>query len=206
MKNIIYLATVLCICITGMYSCKKNSSIPHKIIDADLKGAFDFQPGTYWIFKDSLTGQVDSFYVRNNWSSVYTNASPSFTYDAIIVDIKEVNEYPFGLDTSMWEITMDQSEVGFSDWYGSYYLNLDPTTYPFTSGIQPYAVYPHTVNLFNSFSSNGSTFNNIAEIHFTSTIDDYLYIDNNVCFIKMILNQPGISERIWEIQRWNIVK
>jgi len=206
MKNIIYLTTVLCICIMGMYSCKKNNPIPHKIIDAHLKGAFDFQPGTYWIFKDSLTGQVDSFYVRNNWNSIYTNASPSYTYDGITVDIKEVNELPIGSDTARWGIGLAQNQLAFSDYYKDDFFNYDAIIYPFTSGIQPYDVYPESIILMSSFSINNSTiFNNVAEICYSGGVNDFFYLNSDVGLIKIVLNQRD-AIRVWELQRWNIVK
>jgi len=205
-RNIFYLAVALCICITGMYSCKKNNPVPHRIIDADLKGAFDFQPGTYWILRDSLTGQVDSFYVRGTSSNNLTSGNPSYTFDEITVDIKEVNETPAGSDTARWGIGLEQNEVGFSDWYDNQYFNFDAIVYPFTSGIQPSAVYNQSISIPNTVTIGINSFNNVAAINFTSSwLNDYFYLNADVGFVKIILNQSGAT-RVWQLQRWNIVK
>jgi len=204
-RNIFYLAVALCICITGMYSCKKNNPVPHRIIDADLKGAFDFQPGTYWIFKDSLTGQIDSFYVRGTSMANNTSNNPSYTYDEMDIDIKEVNESPIGADTARWGIDLEQNKIYLSDWYIDNFADYDPIVYPFTSGTQTSAVYNQSIILLNTVTSGINSFNNVAIINFTGGLNDYFYLNADVGFVKIVLNQRG-ANRVWELQRWNIVK
>ena len=44
------------------YSCRKKTPV-HYTIDSFLLKNFDFKPGTYWVFKDSLSSDEDSFTV-----------------------------------------------------------------------------------------------------------------------------------------------
>jgi hypothetical protein len=47
-----------------LYDCE--DPIPEYRLDEDFKAYFDFQPGTYWIYEDSLTGTTDSVYIISN--------------------------------------------------------------------------------------------------------------------------------------------
>lgn len=48
--------------IISIYSCKKNDKVDVPLTK-EVKAYFDFKPGTYWIMKDSLSGNVDSLAV-----------------------------------------------------------------------------------------------------------------------------------------------
>ena len=57
--------------------CKKTGKKEFVELDTDSAMAvhFNFKPGTYWIYMDSLSGRIDSFYVRNNY---YTAAEEAY--------------------------------------------------------------------------------------------------------------------------------
>ena len=48
---------------------KKNSTIIP--VDAGLKSNFSYKPGSYWIYKDSVSGATDSVYVTANQTEYY---------------------------------------------------------------------------------------------------------------------------------------
>ncbi|MBL7692052.1 MAG: hypothetical protein JNM41_10695, partial [Flavipsychrobacter sp.] len=48
--------------------CKKKDTI--KYVSSETKADFNFQKGSYWIYKDSLTGKEDSFYVYQNTTTI----------------------------------------------------------------------------------------------------------------------------------------
>jgi hypothetical protein len=85
MKNKTCILLLIAFC--SLLACRKNN-VPHYPINAALKVAFSFKPGTYWIYQDSLSGEIDSFYVENMVSGTYSNTSPEFTFDGIGVYIK----------------------------------------------------------------------------------------------------------------------
>jgi|TARA_B110000090_G_C13300289_1_gene415491 hypothetical protein len=47
-----------------LYNCE--DPIPEYRLDEDFKAYFDFQPGTYWVYEDSLSGESDSVYIISN--------------------------------------------------------------------------------------------------------------------------------------------
>ncbi len=58
----------LCIVSTG---CRKNNSStnPQVIVsplDAQLKSDYNFKPGSYWVYVDSVNGETDSAYIISN--------------------------------------------------------------------------------------------------------------------------------------------
>ncbi|RYE52466.1 MAG: hypothetical protein EOP48_16440 [Sphingobacteriales bacterium] len=50
---------ILTACILSLSNCKKTEKLYR--IDKDLTQFFDWQKGSYWIMKDSVSGQIDSF-------------------------------------------------------------------------------------------------------------------------------------------------
>ncbi len=189
--------------VIGLYACKKK--LPNKPIDADLKAAFSFKPGTYWIFKDAISGQIDSFYVRRTYTFNQTSGNPSYTFDEINIDITEMNLHPAGSDTALWRIGLIQNILNLSDYYLDNFVNFDDILYPFISGPQSSAVYAESINLISSFNIGNNNFNNVADIHFSIGLSDDFYLNSDIGFIKIILQQRG-ANRVWELQRWKIVK
>lgn len=57
MRTVLLFGFIACI----MLACTKAE--PNLAIDSGLEAAFDYQKGTYWIYKDSLSGRIDSLYV-----------------------------------------------------------------------------------------------------------------------------------------------
>ena len=59
MKQIVLVVVFLALMIQG---CQKQQ-LPHYTINPGLMSAWGFKTGTYWIYQDSLSGEVDSFAV-----------------------------------------------------------------------------------------------------------------------------------------------
>ena len=218
MKNIFILSVLPLILIAN--SCQKNT--PVKQVDAGLKAAFNFQPGTYWIYKDSISGKVDSFVVTGN----QPGSGPDNGYLDYYINIF-ISEYAY--DTSIninaiqWEYSLNGNNfillyynsnaisnfgksIDYSDLFsyplsvGNSFGNADisnvTTATSFSLSIDG-QTYSNT-NLVNSIL----LYNNIYEYSF----NNLFYIDAKIGFIKIVLNQPNDSlHRIWELQRYNVV-
>jgi len=55
---------------TLIYSCGKSESDATRPINSDLLKYFSYKPGTYWVYKDSIAGEVDSFYSKRTNISI----------------------------------------------------------------------------------------------------------------------------------------
>jgi len=219
MKNVIFL-TVLAASVLN--ACHKPSQ-PHYTINASLKAAFDFQPGTYWIYKDSISGEVDSFAVQTSESGTSTNSSGGYSMDQIFIYIQEYFPSSGTSDYKEWEYSFFGDEIDLL-YYGS---NITETNYapfinfPFQNPLT-YETYAHEVgniidssyvdNIYDSYSLLGNTFLNVAVVNhaliYLTAINysDVFYICPNIGIIKMKLNHRLDSiNRVWELQRWNVV-
>lgn len=71
-QKIIFILTVIIIFFLG--SCKKNT--PHYSISDEVKKYFDYHEGSYWVYKEDLTGLEDSTYV---YSYAHVNNNEDFS-------------------------------------------------------------------------------------------------------------------------------
>jgi hypothetical protein len=222
---VIIVALILAFC-----ACKKQDNTKHVNVNADLKAAFNFLPGTYWIYRDSISGQIDSFFVRSNQDTYYLVSGQSFE------DIRiNISEYKIGSpisysDTLFWIFDYQYNEFSvYCDEHKIYngeieYIPL--INYPFQTTLSNYPLFADYYNtlqgsvigIYNTYEVASQTFTNVAEVNqldslgpiapFSKyTYNDLIYICSGVGLIKMNLNHPQDSlHRIWELQRWKIVK
>lgn len=204
-------------------SCGKNK--PNYPINNDLKAAFDYLPGTYWVYKDSISGRIDSFYVDNNSINRFDQGDHTMDDIAIGIFEKNINNFPVNSSSSAWEWDLIGNFVRAS---------YDPSNSSNISySYSPLFTYPLQVGTFikndgsttlniayltqiiSSFVINSQNFSNVAEINqkelISSTIgytNDWFYVSIDVGIIKMRLYHPQDStiNKVWELQRWNIVK
>ena len=222
MKNIALTLLILAGTIASTFNaCKKPGSIPNYPVNDSLKAAFNFQPGTYWIYRDSISGEVDSFYVQTNYTN--NNNNVSYTYDVIRIHI--VAYYNSPSSYADWdyyyagnEIDMDYGGSNMQTCYYAPFIN-----YPFQNSItlfrysSSYFVTDSALvkKIYSTYTVNGNAFTDVAEVNHsldtsgTGLLDynDVFYMCPAVGMIKMRLNHPKDSiNRVWEILRWGIVK
>jgi len=203
-------------------SCHKNESVNEPINDL-LKAAFNYKPGTYWIYRDSLSGNVDSFFVTRNSDGI-SNPSGNNTVEVMNIYISEYNiaPIPVNTDTQSWVLYYERNCLDLI------YNPYDPN-YLGGFSFAPVINYPYedilygspdlgssfidtafTINLFQNYVLNGNSFSNVAEINhrYDSVLNDWFYISPDVGIFKMRFNQTwgDTLYKIWEIQRWHIVK
>lgn len=98
-------------CIVVFSQCNKNDGgpapvTPKKFDETELSKNFYFKPGSYWIYKDSLTGRLDSIYVTANdtgqWDDNFQYAGvgrPCVLTKMLQQNIDNSNLY----DTARWQ-------------------------------------------------------------------------------------------------------
>ena len=198
----------------GFTGCKKN---PVYKVDPALKATFSYQPGTYWIYKDSLSGRTDSFYVTNNLFTSTT--ADDITIDQIGIVICEKNIVPIVPpdlnDSSLWTVILENNQISVLWNYTKIELPeaCVLANYPFSLGILPHSANTNVTNIFSSFSVGSNTYTNVEEANCYDSIspqvdhNNWFYLCSDVGIIKMRLNYPQVPiNRIWELQRWHIVK
>jgi hypothetical protein len=207
-----------------LQSCnKKDAPDSHYGIDGDLKTAFSYLPGTYWIYRDSITGRIDSFAVKSNTFS--TSIVSNYSIDGIDMQMTEYNAGSF-TDTSGWDIilaTNYEELIWYSNhnFLGQEYLDLDPAfTYPFSSAAPSIfggnlgsdnAV--SVISVLPTFSLLGNAYNNVQITSHSATFnnipgyDDRLFVSADIGIIKMCIHDYyDTINKVWELQRYKIVK
>lgn len=226
--------------LTGIvfFGCNKPTKVTNHPINADLKAAFNYQKGSYWVYRDSISGMIDSFYVTNNNSQTVHEAGRDFAYEEIDIHISELNIAPLPVIPFLqnWQFNYYESsiEAFFTD--SNIYTNKIEygtlVNYPFKNvivgtnygtGIAYGSSAKDTVtNIFSSYLVFGQSFSNIAEVNHTADLsvkvnspklnpysyNDWFYISADAGIIKMRLYHSAdtVYKRVWEIQRWKIIK
>ncbi len=207
-------------------ACNPTPKVTNYPINADLKAAFYYQIGTYWIYRDSISGMIDSFYVTTSGEAnqIPSNGS-NYSVDNITIQILEKNISPVPTSSTLycWDYFY-QANIIFIDFF--FDNNSHPTeyrpfiNYPFQATITTefyamtysYLAYKNINNIYNNYVVNGNSFTNVAEINHwvvapIMSYNDVFFISPEAGIIKMRLNHPLDSlYRVWELQRWHIVK
>ncbi len=218
-SSIILFAFLMLLC--SCNGCKKKTNYS---ISADLMTAFNYKVGTYWIYRDSIGGSVDSFVVVNNQ---FTPAYPyeNFTFDRVAISIADYKLGPiFGEDSSAWMMLLSINAIDLS-----VISTIDTTTgmedfspmvtYSFVPGpVTSVAIVNHAdtgviVQVLPTYVLNGQTYSEVGVVRHSmpgtsgKAAISRFYVNKDAGIIKMAVNYPAISlYRIWELQRYKIVK
>lgn len=207
MKNIFILMAGMSFLFWG--SCKRpGSNLPNYAVDADLAAAFSYKPGTYWIYKDSLTGQIDSFYVTQLTTNNFKDPSGTYTYDLIGVYFAERGITSLtSTDTSSWRIYLQQNQFSLDHYWKYEYVDYDAVEYPFINNSSK-GVYNERVIINNSITINSKIYANTTTInYYSNNINDSYFIYPNIGMLKISINHSYDSFRkIWELQKSNVIK
>ena len=225
MKNFIRLFILVCFAAL-LCNCHKNQNLPVLDMDSDslVHALFNFQKGSYWIYRDSLNGRKDSFFVSNNY---YVKQGEA--YNVINYHFITISEYNIDgtkpADSAAWILNFKGSNMIMDYYYGRYGygwkndINYNPFfIYPFQPGdLNSSFDTGFVTNIYSVYSSNSLPFFNVAAMHQYITVDsagpgyttinDWFYINDSVGMITMSLDHPLDSiHHIWQLQRYNIVR
>ena len=202
MQNRLALLTgVVCLCV----GCNKTPSIPTYNINPAIKAAFNFKVGTYWVYRDSLTGNLDSFYVNSilNYigahQSSYTNKNDYYIENTLnSICVYNIMPMPIVLLTLSLVYSYNYNMIG---------LEFDDIRMDFTKNTQidyrPLINYPYDdqvidtfpyekvskvaegiINdIYISFTLNGQMYSNVADVSHqgfylkTAMTDTFTYND-----------------------------
>jgi len=180
-------------------------------VSTAYKAVFDWQPGTYWIYRDSISGQVDSYAVADNISTEYNNNQYISDITGYINVYQGGQPYPcfFTYDINASGMSIGDADVPCGDYAPLAYTELFLAPVPNNYG-------NYNVNILPSFSLAGNTFYNVQQgsiQSYDSVTKNYVttnqyFADTTVGIIKMRRYDSSlyIPNRVWELQRWKIVK
>lgn len=233
MKNL----TIAFLAVIALWGCNKKSSSPTVTIynlDPSFKAGYSFQPGSYWICRDSISGETDSAYV-----SGYTDRDIQVGGCVLNKNIVEdeyiyytINVVPVSVqvpatDSERWYVNLRGSLLGFysaktgdsvaqEEWF-----NLGQ--YPFAAGqyqsqagegcvLRGYRDSGYISLLPAYISATGSFSNVVVSSHINEgpgekAYNDIYYLVSGVGLARVELNHiPSASHRVLILQRYHITQ
>jgi hypothetical protein len=228
MKTKILLIVFLTFIIGACKKSSNNTGTPPIPINASMEAGFNFKRGSYWIYKDSVSGIIDSAYVNSNFTEstqlgcVLMKGLPYFELQTISISVADSS--PSYIE--IWTIGMVDSIFSFSLYSNKdsleSRLNLQPFTFPFRLGnstlIDGCLLYMDSACVSNTLSSipvNNQQYQNTTLLSHASRSEastsfqynDCFYLCPGVGFVKMVFNHPAENvHRVLELQRYYIAK
>jgi len=227
MKYAILLSTIFLLCF-GACIKDRSGTIATTIIppNAQMLADYNFKPGSYWIFKDSVTGHTDSAYV-SSVSSYLTYEScvliqnmPEHQADVITITVNNDNNN----DSENWTITLLDTNCNIScllytdsayTFTGyrlfSYPIQIGQVKQPM--GCVLYADSGYVTTIYDNYTLNNASYSNTAAIYETEYASlynnyyDWFYMNSQAGFVKVVLNHPNLGvNRVLELLRYHLVK
>ena len=164
-------------------SCNKAS--PYKPVDSEILRYFNYQVGSYWIYRDSLTGNIDSFVV-------FENGTVNSGHDKVVaIDLHEYHNSIYN-DTISWEISLSENTFHL----GCFILRPSQLTEPVCDVYFPYAI------TYATFPINGVNYNNVFENYQNPNSVFYINHDDGILKMRVPVNDTNLI--IWELVRCNV--
>ncbi len=217
--------TFFCLLVTS--ACKRDKyNTPVIQINAGMMADFGYKTGTYWIYRDSVSGEIDSAWVSD--ANVYTdqpgcllsNQMPRFQEMAMTVTVSHIDpvvaeKWYFHMEDSTFTISLSNNRDSVES-----RLALTLFHYPLAKGDASYFagcvgggsrgftdIIPE-VSVGNQVYSNAArsthTLNDSIGNYY---YNDLFYVNENAGIVKLVFNHPHSSvHRVLELQRCKIVK
>lgn len=215
MKHVLF--TFLLIVILGIVACNENPSDEFKCtientvyIPKDAFARFYFKDGTYWIYKDSLSGLFDSMWIENSILVInkhdgafidYPKCYERFGYD--LISSRYGSSYIVTGNYGQEEINYTTERFGIQEepsWYSHgviYKLFMIGNKYDEENGEGGKQVFIDTIVVRNQI------YFDVLKIHYLTQSFDYLidaYYAKGIGLVKF----KRTDGTIWELMRYNI--
>lgn len=177
-KNIVLIITFILLFAIAACNDKTPNIIP---VNADMAKHFNYKQGSYWIYRDTISGRTDSFAVENNDNYITG-------MDIFVLDYSFSNT---GMDTFsfVYKLFKNTFYIAFAK-NGSYFQTSSTFSYPLNV-------------TFTSYNINGTNYSNIEQDIYSN---DLILINDSVGIVKMVIDQPSVSIfYAWELIRCKII-
>jgi hypothetical protein len=197
------IVSAIAILMTGCY----RPEVHNRIGDSQ-KQFYNFRPGTYWVLRDSLTGDMDSIVVTSFLDSEILISSHEVVYDEVL----SINMAEYGGDSVHWTI-------GVKKYGGELQANAKYQfllKYPQTAYNETHAGYCDSGHQKYNYTTK---FSLIGDWKGHKKVYESVYLrDSSICAIGVdnhaFISDSGIIEirrndeikRVWELQRCRIIR
>lgn len=210
-----WLSAFLLVCILA--SCQKEER--YFDVDADIVSAFSFPANSYWILKDSATGELDSLaraQVTSHTDIIGMDARSTTRATSYYTDVYEYREQ--ATDTAaIWQFQFYND--GEHNWVSLMmklrpaYASVDLTAYnplfsrPAVNGFtDQWSNQTNEVEVIPVITINGQQFDSVYHVRYYSTNgrkDEHFYFNLKVGVIKYEQHWLNLH-RTLELERWYV--
>jgi|SRR5690606_38092610 len=182
-----YLSCLICTITLYISSCSKLEKLPEVHVAEELMEYFNYQPGSYWVYYDSVNHVLDSIYVFRNY--IYSSEEHGKNYIVRVINIENIS----GHNTS---IALKNTQASFG--YQFEKVNGSLRT-PVFSLVTPFESNYHNIHIGNVI------FNQIIAITNSDYPDqkDSLFISKEIGVVKMKFPTTNTN---YNLLRYKIVK
>ncbi len=219
-------ALLIAFCVLAFVSCKKNPvteplknvsrgtrRVSHYPIDATTRSYSYFKPGTYWIYKDSLSGYTDSVYVTHldqgtsiqdsyndtcDWFDVSTRSS--FSGEKHIISVHRQAFYTIAISSHAFDTSGIDPQISVIDYKDSVYSTISSN----------YLNFPYVIETYNPCSVY-LVENNVTLFTLNSVvIQDVLQIYNKPGTLRFLAPKYGLLRKVVNMSNpyavWNLIR
>jgi hypothetical protein len=189
-----------------MQSCKKSKNPDHYTISDDLKQWYLYQKGSFWIYKNENTQQIDSLFILNSptYNQEPIGENDDGSLDAIIDHLTwgYNNSFLWASDLSYDQFLVYNAPYDFN--YAFRTFVLEGQRFPL-DGLYEYVKHYDSINVNNYFFKNVRLTKYSHASLSGDSITFTFYFSKNIGLIKYIRNQAGIDS-VRTLLRWHVVQ
>ncbi|NQW42045.1 MAG: hypothetical protein HQ463_01250 [Bacteroidetes bacterium] len=223
-KTTTIISLVVCsIVILSLSNCKPEEMVQKKTectaantvkFPQDALDRFYFKNGTYWVYQDSATGNIDSAWVRNARLETHTpngyggDICYDYRYYRLVTDYYKDSFLVWIIPNNVSDKIQDTASMYFDITYNLLKTNKSNTYYRFNSYFNYYdSTNQHSgkIQILKQVTLNNKTYNNCLLLYYPNSIEDiykYAYYAKNIGLVKYQLKNGSV----WKLIRYNIIQ
>lgn len=217
MKTTIHVfGLMILVCMAGCRKGEDEVTGP-LLIPQEVKDYMYFEPGTYWVYIDSVSGRVDSVYVyqtTHSFDTLTLGKNPKRAYEIFVVKAhSEMDGYDYYFEVNTTYSANDNSI------FNLFKEKLKPGHYvgqtvlfnykPIKGQIFYEANATKTIiDIYNSFNLSGRIFYDVVQVYQDLSV---IEVSNHAnCFFSknygLIRKELADSNQVWNLVRSNIIQ
>jgi len=199
-RKLIVVTSILLLVVAGLCSCVRPKRSP-VYVNADLRSYFGYEPGSYWVFYDSLHNTTDSLYVVNkiDHAPYYDGRSPNEVIEIYMINSPDNLSWMLSLGAASTTMTVSDpnnpsrgvvADPLTNNWpfdQGTTHSSFDSSTYEctfFPTAIVNTVAYNNVYKVVNTKKTGSDTYYFNADNGFTGIQLNGAFYQKNLALVR----------------------
>jgi hypothetical protein len=174
-------------------SCKKPEELPTYYIPQEFKDYAVFPVGSYWVYKDSVSGVLDTVTLQEQTFSIVEQREFGYNYESL------VQVYYYSMEDDLYRAYNRFNDISFANWelYDIYNFHFICADIGYISGFGNASVE----SFFDTLIVNSVPYSNVFCIKwpYYTAPKNYSYWSKNIGLIKKV-----DTTNVWELVDYNV--